>query len=576
MRPRPPPGPPPGMAKGAGKPAKLFVPSHVQRDAPSMYAATEVYANMPSFIGAASRKRKRELAAELGLVPRLGHIAEVVAQQRQYYSPAFKAQPSTSAHLQRQANTKHGGKMGGKGTGIGKGAWLPKRAGGRGGSPVLEQPEEVGEEDGIDDEVGHQGSEAEFESDSEHGDDADREDEVEPSTTSGNRKSGLRGKGKGAHPAASCAPLRAKATLRHTLSEPVAAMVAETVDEGGGPVKWLTLPPSSSFVLDGMPDLGPAVYHAENLGALLTSAQTILAELGVEKEEVSVTHDPDWDLHPEVGEALRTAGGEELCYCIMESRKTSIWAVGAGHSWKKREQAGRLALCVALAANVADFGGLARSQPGFTAFCEGAGIATGIAGLPPVQIALPAQRNHKAVATGSKQGSGTNTTNTISLGSGGSGRMRDKPFWISLAGKEEALPEALEGLPLEGLVFSNDGTGRKALYNKADAAVAHVVGDLTNDVEYHDDANWEHFPIVGSSLLQAGFPEECICVAVCASASVWAVGVGMKSKNRHSAAKIALAAAIALQIVELGQEVDYEDFPALAEVVGEATTARGL
>merc|ERR1711972_65638 len=72
----------------------------------------------------------------------------------------------------------------------------------------------------------------------------------------------------------------------------------------------------------------------------------------------------------------KNAEGEDHPICVAICPSQQKWAVGAAGNWKKREQAARLALCVALAANVEDFSVLARSQPEFTRFCEASGIAT--------------------------------------------------------------------------------------------------------------------------------------------------------------------------------------------------------
>jgi len=576
--PQPPTGPPPrgGMAPARGGPSRVGQASSIYQRAPEMEEPVE--AAVPSFMGAASRKRKWEIAAERGLVPPIGHSQSgpgFVAPTPGYFggggpgpgpAVAGRAAPSQKKGLAAQGGGKGNGK-----TSAGKGAagqpWVPasRAAGGgkaaqppRGPPPgKVAKPAYVEEEEDT-------GIEEEF--------DLDVGGAITPPRPSrgGAKRQQL--------PAPAPKKARAAAPRAAAQATPRAEVPAGEV----GGVKWLTISAESAFVQAGLPDLAPAVWQDPGLQDLLSSAQHILAALDVDISTVTFSHDTEWKDHPDIGEAIKATGGEELCFCVVECPEMAMWAVGVANSWKKREQAARLALCVAVAANLSDFEKLAAEQPEFTAFCESVGVSTG-SNLPPFSPAV------SAVATADDDAAPVKSrAKGPSADGGGRGLAqatpaaeaplaaghRDRPFWINLLAGEEAIPDALESMAPEAVVLTTLGTGRKGLYGKAEAALAALVEDPAADIVYHDDPNWELFPTVGNAVKAITGTEECQTVAVCVSLNVWAVGVGMKGKNRFMAAKAALATAIALQNVETGTEVNYEEFSSLQEVVEEAAEAR--
>merc|ERR1712176_1118984 len=98
----------------------------------------------------------------------------------------------------------------------------------------------------------------------------------------------------------------------------------------------------------------------------------------------------------------------------------------------------------------------------------------------------------------------------------------------------------IEGLPASALVISTDGK-RNDPYAYGDRATQHILNELADSVEYHDDCDWSKFPEVGAALKQATHPEVSLCVAISKEHGVWAVGVCGKLQNRKNAAKVALA-----------------------------------
>lgn len=267
--------------------------------------------------------------------------------------------------------------------------------------------------------------------------------------------------------------------------------------------------------------------------------------------------------------------------------------MGCGHGWKKREQVARLALAVALAANIEDFRKLALAYPDFARYAQASGIETDGA-LEGLELAAPmskrARKKANAAATDAGDADEGASDNAQVLSGGGSGLPRDMAFFTQFP--EGVEPDAkVEAIPLDLiLVVSTEGTRKKGLYNQAPAAIARILAaeSLTGneeddkaalaategDVEYHDDANWAEFPNVGKALKQVAPVEECLTVAVCEKKGIWAVGVGNKGKSRWAAVRLAMAAALAVQALEAGEEVDLSDFSGLSEFVSEAMEAK--
>jgi len=372
-------------------------------------------------------------------------------------------------------------------------------------------------------------------------------------------------------------------------------------------VSWIELEATAPLIAEqDLPSLAPALCHSSELQGLMSSAQHILSEIWPDDAtQVTMQHDPNWEEFPEVGEALKAAGLEEQCFVLATCTSLSKWAIGLGGKWKNREQAARLALCVALAANLEDFSGLVASYPEFTEFCEKSGIVTDNAGAaePPLVKAKPRQGRAKGKdpadaawteeappAVSSKKAKsakaksdGAAPAAAAATAVGGVQLPRDMPLWIACDDGSEVTNDAvLDGLQTSALALCTDNS-QKGLYSNADAALAHILSvgpeEVAEDgtdtlITYHDDANWEKFPLVGAALKTLAEKEECLCVAVCVSRGLWAAGVGMKGRNRYSAAKIALAAQLAMQAMEISENVDLAEFSALEGFVAEAQAAR--
>merc|ERR1719215_2267366 len=98
-------------------------------------------------------------------------------------------------------------------------------------------------------------------------------------------------------------------------------------------------------------------------------------------------------------------GSEDCSICIALCESQAKWAIGMAGGTKFREQAARLSLAVALAANLENFDKLSRQWPEFTRFCETSGIATdtdiGAMDVEP-EPAQPAKKQRQQAAPATK------------------------------------------------------------------------------------------------------------------------------------------------------------------------------
>lgn len=382
---------------------------------------------------------------------------------------------------------------------------------------------------------------------------------------------------------------------------PVPARAPPELEVPSTTVRWMTLNESSSIVQAGLPDLAPAIVWDAGLQNTFSSSKNILYDLLGDSadSEVQVTHDPDWETYPEVGEALKIICGEDHCICVATCPSQAKWAVGGGNNWKKREQAAKLSLCIALAANAEDLSTVSARYPEFAAICESAGITTD--SMDPEAAARAAAAVAAEEAAWAKTGKRRRKKAAVpedgeddvefpppvpdlpvaeapAQAAPGDDSLpaklpRDVPSWLTL--QPDGVPDVVEALATDALVVATDLTSRKGLYNSTDSVLAALAGEHAGDVQFHDDAEWKNYPGVGDALKQLAKGEECMTVAVCMPKAVWAVGVGMKGKCRYGAAKLALATAMALQQLDLGEEeVDLSEFTHFQEFVDEARESR--
>jgi len=344
---------------------------------------------------------------------------------------------------------------------------------------------------------------------------------------------------------------------------------------------WATLPPGASLVMDGLPSEGPCVYHEKPSADLYSTGHAILREvLGPDSLEVDITHDPDWDVMPEVAEAIKKAGGEENCYAVATLKSRGIWGVGIAGGWKPRESACKLALCLALVSG-GDEDGICKKFPDFAAYFNARGPSMAMPTGEPAQKrqrsepqapAFPKQTPKAAGGKawpGGKAGGKFNGKGGKGYGGGKrSGFSRDVPLWLQLP-TDQFLPPMLQDLGHDAIAIATDSAcgGGVELYDMVDGVLGQLMANPEADVVFIDDPKLQEFPEVSTALKTHGNHEEPLTVASCSSLGAWGVGIGHTPQSREAGAKLALAAMLTLKAAESGDVPDLETFPAFSEFV---------
>lgn len=253
-----------------------------------------------------------------------------------------------------------------------------------------------------------------------------------------------------------------------------------------------------------------------------------------ENAQVDIFDDAGWEMFPQVGNALRRAGGQEQCMSIAICPELGKWGVGLAGRKKLRENVARLALCVAIAPNSPSFSSMVANYPEFGDFCASQAAQAAVPSAPtfvPVgqpQNCLSWSRGAEDVVR-SEEPMATDGTSQGTL-------------WIQLT---ESMPFLLRELCHDApCVCISWDVKFQSLQSCAHGLLGDLVGDLASQVQFHHDCDWSIFPQIGKALVHAGAGEQSICVAICPEIGKWAVGLGGKWKTRESAAKLALCIAV--------------------------------
>jgi len=144
------------------------------------------------------------------------------------------------------------------------------------------------------------------------------------------------------------------------------------------PLYFISLEGTNSKLLgEGLPSDAPAVYFVKDFADFYKRSGAILGQLGVngtEGGDIEFEHDADWEIFPEIAEAVKQAGGEEDGLCVAKCPLKNVWAVGCAAGWRNRESAAKLAICVALAAASSQLEELTSSDPVFGRLCASVGL----------------------------------------------------------------------------------------------------------------------------------------------------------------------------------------------------------
>merc|ERR1712113_65734 len=139
------------------------------------------------------------------------------------------------------------------------------------------------------------------------------------------------------------------------------------------PVHLLQLPPTCRLVREGLPPVGPAITWSKELKDHFAPAHLMLSQV-VDMNFVEFRDDNTWTVMPEIGQAIRSVGAEESCYCIAIAPDWSAWGVGIASGWKGRQPAAKLALMLALTRNARKLSEVAAAYPTFGAMLEASGL----------------------------------------------------------------------------------------------------------------------------------------------------------------------------------------------------------
>lgn len=298
-------------------------------------------------------------------------------------------------------------------------------------------------------------------------------------------------------------------------------------------VFWLTLASESRLAKCGLPPDAPVIEYDSTI-PLLPYASSILEDVvGESAWNLVFEHDTDWINFPEVGAALKEAGGPEQCLCVATCPKVSFWGVGLAPGWKNRESAARLALCVALAVQLGKVDNLSSRYPGFSSLCN-----TELDAEPHVGFAHAHTRSHQTWG---------HRTHVEVPAASSQYFPATAPFpttapalvWIKLEGGSRLLDM---GFGPEAPTISYDKS--LEIFRCAHNMLADLVGDVTSEVMFHHDPDWLEFPEVAAAMRAASAESNCFAVATCPNVRKWAVGIGGAWKTRETAAKLALCMAL--------------------------------
>ena len=336
-------------------------------------------------------------------------------------------------------------------------------------------------------------------------------------------------------------------------------------DQGPPRVLNLELTQESQLTTQGFPPEAPAIEHDKSM-TVFSSAHSILSEVvGDISAEVEIHHDTEWDIFPEIGEAIQRAGGEELCFSVVTCPNHGKWAVGIAAGKKGREVAGKLALAFALLVDrePADLENFCRSYAEFRAVLAEAGL------LPP--RGGPQKRHMSFPAAGGK-GSAPPPFAAPQVQAAPAPVTSPAPFsggfpqslWIFLDGSSNMVEE---GLPAEGFCVYYDKQCAE-LFRSGQSVLQEAVGDV-NEVVITHDPDWDQMPEIAEAIKQSGGEENCYAVATLPSHGLWAVGLAGGWKFREAACKLALSVALLASSGETGRFAkSYPDLVAFCNAAG--------
>lgn len=285
------------------------------------------------------------------------------------------------------------------------------------------------------------------------------------------------------------------------------------------PVHWLALAAESEN-LPGMPLEAPVLTYEKGKDVFSNSSNMLYDLVGDIESKVEIVHDAECAQFPEVAEAIKEAGVEENCIAIAACAEQGKWAVGLAGGWKPRESAAKAALCIALAADHPQAGGFLRNFPEMRPLLQGTAAASA-----PALPALPSGGG----GGGKKQKAAVEPTDALPT--------------VVMVSLDQDSTITQQGFPAEAPAIAYDKS--QYIFQSGHHVLGDILGDISENVSFLHDADWDQLPEVGEALKAQGITDQCYVVASCESQGKWAIGMASGWKHRETAAKLALAVAIA-------------------------------
>ncbi|CAE6914323.1 ASPH [Symbiodinium sp. KB8] len=271
-------------------------------------------------------------------------------------------------------------------------------------------------------------------------------------------------------------------------------------DTGPPRVHNLQLFQESQLTTQGFPPEAPAIVYDKSMH-VFSSAHSILQEIvGDISVEVEIHHDTEWDIFPEIGESIRHAGAEELCFSVGTCPNQGRWAVGIANGWKGRETAVKLALGFSLLADRSpdDLENFCKNYPEFRVMVAEAGL------LPPRG---PAKRSAFNASQGQQWQSSPKQNSWSASPAPASGGF-PKFVWASL---DNTAGLVQEGLPAEGLCVYHDKQFADLFKNGQYVLQEDMLGRGQrgpSQIPEDDDILWRSSTWSGETQIKPQLPEE--------------------------------------------------------------------
>jgi hypothetical protein len=140
-------------------------------------------------------------------------------------------------------------------------------------------------------------------------------------------------------------------------------------------VRSMNIPPTCNHCLQGYMPEAPAITFQKELNEeFFSQAAWILNSLTGNAIGVEVRHDDDWSKFPDIASSLKANNLEEDSFALALCPDLTKWGIGLAGSWKNRESAAKLALCLAIASETPYLQKTLNDYPCFKQMCVNIGL----------------------------------------------------------------------------------------------------------------------------------------------------------------------------------------------------------